>query len=377
VFSSFNQFSQYVEGQFVYNNTEGYVQDNWKVSSKLTLDYGVRFVHQQPQYDQLGAASNFLPEKFSIATAPVLYGAGCAAQPCTGANRQALDPRTSHAARSQHGGRDRHAGAELRQQDERLFLSGNGIADTTYIWPEVQRAGSAIRDGLRHHGKQNLVLRGGGGCSSIRPAGNAIFAQVQNPPTIPDLDGPLHGPAVALERPDDRGAADPLGVRVFDRPAVHLAVERRHPDAAASGPRPSTSSTRSARLQPGRERRHQRRRLRRGLRRPPTRIRRSARRHPGAAGGARRIRCARSAASAPSPQAAARGYLDSHTLQISLNRRFRNGFSFGFNDGDRAVAEGQHDRPAAAQRGRQLQRASRIRPRPTSSSATSSPSATP
>jgi hypothetical protein len=28
VFSSFNQFSHIVEGQFVYNNTEGYVQDN-------------------------------------------------------------------------------------------------------------------------------------------------------------------------------------------------------------------------------------------------------------------------------------------------------------------------------------------------------------
>ena len=38
-------------GAFVYNNTEGYIQDNWKVNNKLTLDYGVRFVHQQPQYD--------------------------------------------------------------------------------------------------------------------------------------------------------------------------------------------------------------------------------------------------------------------------------------------------------------------------------------
>ena len=96
MFSSYNQFSQYVEGQFVYNNTEGYVQDNWKVTNKLTLDYGVRFVHQQPQYDELGQASNFLPEKWTrSSTAPVLYLAGCAAQPCTGANRQALDPRTN------------------------------------------------------------------------------------------------------------------------------------------------------------------------------------------------------------------------------------------------------------------------------------------
>ena len=30
-----------------------------------TLDYGVRLVHQQPQYDELGQASNFLPEKWA------------------------------------------------------------------------------------------------------------------------------------------------------------------------------------------------------------------------------------------------------------------------------------------------------------------------
>jgi hypothetical protein len=94
VFSSYNQYSRYVEGNYVYNNTEAYIQDNWKVSPRLTLDYGVRLVHQQPQYDELGQGVNFLPEKWSLASAPYLYGAGCAAQPYTGANRQAMDPRT-------------------------------------------------------------------------------------------------------------------------------------------------------------------------------------------------------------------------------------------------------------------------------------------
>ena len=85
VFSSYNQFSKYVEGSYVYNNTEGYVQDNYKVTNKWTLDYGVRLVHQQPQYDKLGQAANFLPEKWSVSQAPTLYLAGCAATPCTGA----------------------------------------------------------------------------------------------------------------------------------------------------------------------------------------------------------------------------------------------------------------------------------------------------
>ena len=87
VFSTYNQFSKYVEGNFVYRNTEGYIQDNWKVSDQLTLDYGVRLVHQQPQYDSFGQASNFLPDRWAANQAPLLFLPGCAnnVYPCSGA----------------------------------------------------------------------------------------------------------------------------------------------------------------------------------------------------------------------------------------------------------------------------------------------------
>src|SRR6185295_15355552 len=64
VVNNFNQLSTYIEGSYVYNNTEGYIQDNWKLSGRMTLDYGVRFVHQQPQYDELGQASNFFVDQY-------------------------------------------------------------------------------------------------------------------------------------------------------------------------------------------------------------------------------------------------------------------------------------------------------------------------
>jgi hypothetical protein len=186
VFSSYNQFSKYVEGQFVYDNIEGYVQDNWKVNSRLTLDYGVRLVHQQPQYDKLGQASNFLPGKWDVNQAPVLYLAGCAAQPCTGANRQALDPRTGALLGPNTAVAIGTLVPDSGNTTNGLFLSGNGIAKTTYTWPQLA---AAPRFGLAYDltGEQRFVARGGAGLFYDRPTGNSIYPQVQNPPTIRNL----------------------------------------------------------------------------------------------------------------------------------------------------------------------------------------------
>lgn len=186
VFSSYNQLSKYVEGAYVYTNTEAYIQDNWKITNKLTLDYGLRFVHQTPQYDSLGQASNFLPNKWTQSSAPVLYTAGCAATPCTGNNRQALDPRTNTllgpATALAIGTIIPGSGNSLNG----LFLSGQGIADTTYTWPSLR---VAPRFGMAYDmaGNQKFILRGGAGLFFDRPSGNSIYPQIQNPPTIKNL----------------------------------------------------------------------------------------------------------------------------------------------------------------------------------------------
>ena len=67
VFTQYLQQSKLIEGSMIYNNTEFYLQDNWKVNDRLTLDYGVRFTRQQPQYDQFLQMSNFFPEQWSLA----------------------------------------------------------------------------------------------------------------------------------------------------------------------------------------------------------------------------------------------------------------------------------------------------------------------
>ena len=66
----------YLIGNYIYNNVEWYVQDNWKVSDRLTLDYGMRFYWIQPQHDTQGYTANFLPDRYDPSQAMRLYYPG-------------------------------------------------------------------------------------------------------------------------------------------------------------------------------------------------------------------------------------------------------------------------------------------------------------
>jgi hypothetical protein len=88
VFNSFTQANKYAKPEYVYTNVEYYLQDNWKVNDRLTLDYGVRFYHMTPQWDESLQVSTFLPDRWSAGNAPPLYVPGLDA---SGA-RVAVDP---------------------------------------------------------------------------------------------------------------------------------------------------------------------------------------------------------------------------------------------------------------------------------------------
>lgn len=70
-----------------YWNAEFYIQDNWRVTPRLTLDVGVRFYHQTPQSDNNLTFSNFIPSLYSKAKAPRIYIPGT-----SGGKRVAIDP---------------------------------------------------------------------------------------------------------------------------------------------------------------------------------------------------------------------------------------------------------------------------------------------
>jgi hypothetical protein len=183
IFSSYGQQSAFIEGSFLYNNVEWYVQDNWKAKRRLTLDYGVRFVHQTPQYDQFNQVSTFRPETWSLASAPYLYVPGClgGTATCSGNNRVAMDPRTGQLLAAGSSSLVGNVILGSGNGANGLTQAGHGIANTGYLWPGLAitpRVGAAYD----FNGRQKVVFRGSVGLFIDRPDGNSVFSTVGNPP---------------------------------------------------------------------------------------------------------------------------------------------------------------------------------------------------
>ena len=255
VFTQYLQQSKLIEGSMIYNNTEFYVQDNWKMNERLTLDYGVRFTRQQPQYDQFLQMSNFFPNEWSLASAPVLYVSGCnnGATVCSGNARNAVDPRTGQILTAPGAANTAAAIGTVIPGSGNLtngiHQAGQGIADTSYVWPKLALA---PRFGLAYDmtGNQTLILRAGGGLFYDRPDGNTVFSIPGNPPisTSQDLrNGQLQtlGQGLSLDR---RSGTDRLPVR--RQAAVLVAVAGRRAGGAAVERGARRVLRRQPRLQP-------------------------------------------------------------------------------------------------------------------------------
>ena len=99
------QFNNYTEGgrlvgDYWFWEVEGFVQDNWRISHRLTLDLGLRLYHQVPTVNTNNNTSDWLASAYNPAKAMRLYYPSCtvstAAKACPTANQKALDPKTGY-----------------------------------------------------------------------------------------------------------------------------------------------------------------------------------------------------------------------------------------------------------------------------------------
>ncbi len=190
-FNNYQQASSHTTGNYKYFNLEWYVQDNWKINKRLTLDYGLRFVWMPPQYESTGKSSNFLLDKFDPTKASRLFRPVCinGVATCAAgtANRRAVDPAvlasgvpltTANTLIDLYVGRLVPNSGNFTNG---LFTAGQGISKYLVKDNGVQLA---PRFGFAYDvtGKRNFILRGGFGIFYDRTQGNLVFDQVGNPP---------------------------------------------------------------------------------------------------------------------------------------------------------------------------------------------------
>ena len=193
IFSQYLQQSRFIEGSMIYNNTEFYVQDNWKVNNRLTFDYGIRFTRQQPQHDQFQQMSNFFADEWSQSQAPLLYIAGCSngAVTCSGNTRNAMHPVTRQVLTIPGVANTSGAIGTIVPNSGNITngirQAGDGISKYSYTWPTLvfgPRFGAAYD----LSGDQSFILRGGVGLFYDRPDGNTVFSIPGNPPISTSQD---------------------------------------------------------------------------------------------------------------------------------------------------------------------------------------------
>lgn len=170
--ASYSQLSKIITPSYNYNQLELYAQDTWKVSSKLTLNLGVRYFDIPHVYEANNLIYNFVPGSYNPAQAVTVLPNGT------------IQPNSGNLLNGVIGVKD--------------GLPKHLVKN--YPWSFGPRFGFAYDP----TGQGKWAIRGGYGIGYYRVQGNDTYSMVGNPPNAsvvsvfnPSLDNPSTGQAGA------------------------------------------------------------------------------------------------------------------------------------------------------------------------------------
>jgi hypothetical protein len=96
-FASYTELTDRVDKDVRHWQNDFYVQDNWRMNSRVTLDLGVRFQHSGSDFEVNNNHTGFFPSQWQASQAPRVYRLTCATgapgnQPCSAASQRSIDP---------------------------------------------------------------------------------------------------------------------------------------------------------------------------------------------------------------------------------------------------------------------------------------------
>ena len=185
-FQQYTEFPSVRQGWYRFTQIEPYLQDDWKVSRRLTVNLGMRWSYMQPQYSALNNTVQFLPEYYDSAQAAVL-------NPSNGTIISAPN-RYNGLVIPGAGFPDAAKGRVIQYNDP----SVKALFHNLPLGGAFTRWGNfAPRLGFAYAVNQSTVVRGGYGIAYERIQGNFIFSGINNAPfnsSTVVLDGDVNNP---------------------------------------------------------------------------------------------------------------------------------------------------------------------------------------